>query len=657
MHNGRSTGVAILQQLVLAALLAVSTATVAQTPQKCDVNGDGLINQTDISAIIAARNLPASGPSDPRDPDNNGVIDALDVRTCQLRCTLAGCALPPSNTAPVANGDAYSAQEDSTLIVAAPGVLGNDTDAQNNALTAAVVSGPASGTLVLSPNGSFSYMPAPNFSGTVTFTYRANDGALNSNTATVTISVAAVNDGPVSVPDAYSTAEDTALSVVAPGVLGNDSDVDNPALTAQLVSGPAAGSGSLTLNPNGSFTFTPAANFTGAATFSYRSFDGLLQSGVTLVTINVMPQNDAPVANPDAYSTDEDTVLNVAAPGVRSNDADADGDAFPRLSCRQPAVGVLVLNPNGSFSYTPAINFSGQATFSYRVSDGFSQSTPAIVTLTVLPINDAPVAAGDSYSTPFNTPLVVVGPGVLANDTDQEGNGLTALLGAGPASGSLSLLANGGFTYTPNAGFSGGDSFTYRANDGSTNSNFATVTIAVNAASNTAPTAGNDSYSTPEDTPLVVAAPGVLGNDTDAQSDPLTAAVLVGPAHGALNLNSNGGLTYTPVRQFQWSGQLHLSCQRRRAQFQRRHRLDQRHAGQRRAHRDERQLQHQYRHAAHRRRAWRVGERQRCGRECADGGAGVAAGERHAQSAGQRRVHVYARQRLHRPHHIHVSGV
>ncbi len=552
MQTRHTARFATIVQFMMGLLLMVALPVHGQTPQKCDVNGDGFITTADISLITAARNRPASGANDPRDPDNNGVINALDARTCALRCTLPGCAMP-SNTAPVAVNDAYAANEDTTLVVMAPGVLGNDTDPQNNPLTASVVVGPTTGTLVLSANGSFSYMPAPNFSGPVTFTYRANDGALNSNTATVTINVAAANDGPVGVPDTYSTQEDTPLTVAAPGVLANDTDPDASALSALLVGGPAVSAGTVTLNGNGSFTFTPAPNFTGAATFTYRASDGLLQSGVTTVTINVTTSNDAPTANADAYGTDEDVPLTVAAPGVLGNDDDPDGGGLTAVLATPPTSGTLVLNADGSFIYTPAANFTGAATFTYRANDGLLQSNAATVSLSVLPINDAPVALNDSYSTSANTPLNVTGPGVLGNDTDQEGSGLTAVLVAGPANGTLSLNANGEFTYTPNTGFSGTNTFTYRANDGALDSNNATVTIVVTAVANTPPVANDDNYSTPEDAQLVVAAPGVLGNDTDAQASPLT-AILVSPlnppASGTLNLGSNGSFTYFPAANF-----------------------------------------------------------------------------------------------------------
>ena len=221
------------------------------------------------------------------------------------------------NDAPVAANDSYSDDEDTTLNVAAPGVLGNDSDADGNPLTAVLVSGPlaSQGSLTLNANGSFGFTPALNFNGPVTFTYKANDGTADSNVATVTITVNAVNDAPVATNDSYSVNEDTPLNMAAPGVLGNDTDADGNPLTAVLVSGPLASQGSLTLNANGSFGFTPTLNFNGPATFTYKANDGSADSNVATVTITVNPVNDAPVATNDSYSTNEDTPLTVAAPG------------------------------------------------------------------------------------------------------------------------------------------------------------------------------------------------------------------------------------------------------------------------------------------------------------------------------------------------------
>jgi VCBS repeat-containing protein len=189
------------------------------------------------------------------------------------------------NDVPVARDDAYATDEDTALTVAAPGVLGNDTDADGNALSAVLVSGPAHGTLALSADGSFSYTPVSNFNGTDSFTYKANDGTADSNVAAVTLTVRPRNDAPVAVNDAYTLAEDTTLTVLAAGVLGNDTDLDGDNLTAVLVSGPSHGT--VAVNADGSFTYTPAANYNGSDGFTYKANDGTADSNVATVSLTV----------------------------------------------------------------------------------------------------------------------------------------------------------------------------------------------------------------------------------------------------------------------------------------------------------------------------------------------------------------------------------
>lgn len=192
------------------------------------------------------------------------------------------------------------------------------------------------------------------------------------------------------------------------------------------------------------------------------------------------PANNAPVANNDSYSINEDTSLNAADPGVLANDTDADGDTLSAELVSGPGHGSLTLNSNGSFSYTPAVNYSGADSFTYRAHDGKAYSNPAAVSITVNAVNDAPVAMGDSYTTDEDTPLSVGVPGVLGNDTDVDGDALSAVLVSGPSHGALSLNAGGSFNYTPAAGYSGDDAFSYKANDGSLDSNAVTVVITVN---------------------------------------------------------------------------------------------------------------------------------------------------------------------------------
>src|SRR5207244_287727 len=165
----------------------------------------------------------------------------------------------------------------------------------------------------------------------------ATDGTLASNTATVTIAVSAVNSAPGAVNDSYTTAEDTPLTIAAPGVLGNDADADSSTLTAIVVTNPSHGV--LVLNANGSFTYTPAANYNGLDSFTYKANDGAADSNVATVTITVNPVNDPPVAAGDSYSTNEDTTLTVAAPGVLGNDSDIDSATITAIKMSNPAHG------------------------------------------------------------------------------------------------------------------------------------------------------------------------------------------------------------------------------------------------------------------------------------------------------------------------------
>jgi VCBS repeat-containing protein len=455
-----------------------------------------------------------------------------------------------TNQAPVAAGDAFSTAEDTVLTVPAPGVLGNDSDPDGNPLSAVLVSGPGHGALTLNANGSFSYSPAADFAGSDSFSYRASDGTLTSNVATAAISVTAVNDAPVAAGDAFSTAEETVLTVPAPGVLGNDADPDGDALTAVLVTGPSHGA--LTLNANGSFSYSPAADFAGSDSFSYRASDGTLTSNVATVTITVTGANDAPAAAGNAYTTAEDTALTVPAPGVLGNDADPDGDPLTAVAGSGPSHGTLTLNADGSFTYRPENNFNGSDSFTYQANDGTLDSNQATVTITITGANDAPAADDDAYSTAEGTALTVNAPGVLGDDSDPDHDPLSAVLESGPSHGTLSLNANGSFIYTPVAGYDGPDSFTYRASDGSLESSPATVTITVTN-TNKAPVAAADAYSTAEDTALTVNAPGVLGNDSDPDHDPLSAELVSGPSHGTLTLNANGSFSYRPEDNFNGS--------------------------------------------------------------------------------------------------------
>ena len=195
------------------------------------------------------------------------------------------------NAAPAGVADAYTTTEGQTLTVDAPGVLANDTDADDDTLTATGLTQPANGVVTLEEDGSFVYLPDTGFVGTDTFTYRADDGTSSSAATTVTLTVeeeeAPPNRAPVAVDDAFSTVAGEALSLAAPGVLGNDTDADGDTLTAARLTQPV--NGTVALAANGSFTYTPDAGFVGKDQFTYTAGDGTGTSAPATVTITVKP--------------------------------------------------------------------------------------------------------------------------------------------------------------------------------------------------------------------------------------------------------------------------------------------------------------------------------------------------------------------------------
>ena len=344
-----------------------------------------------------------------------------------------------TNHAPVAADDAFTVNEDQTLT---SDVLANDSDIDTTGLTAALVTGPTNGALALNPDGSFTYTPDADFAGADSFTYTASDGQLTSNTATVSITVTAVNDAPVAADDAFTVNEDQTLTG---DVLANDTDIDTTGLTAALVTGPT--NGALALNPDGSFTYTPDADFAGADSFTYTASDGQLTSNTATVSITVTAVNDAPVAADDAFTVNEDQTL---TGDVLANDSDIDTTGLTAALVTGPTNGTLALNPDGSFTYTPDADFAGADSFTYTASDGQLTSNTATVSITVTAVNDAPVAADIDVQVAEDNSVLV---DLSSAGFDVDGDAFSVAVTQPPSHGSLVDNGDGTFTYTPDADF------------------------------------------------------------------------------------------------------------------------------------------------------------------------------------------------------------
>lgn len=287
-----------------------------------------------------------------------------------------------ANTAPVANDDTFTTDED---VAALGNVLANDTDAEDDSLTASVLTGPLNGTLSLSPNGGFTYTPDPDWSGTDSFTYTASDGSAT-DSATATVNVLPVNDPPVAVSSSTSVDEDSTVNVRVA------TDVDSTVLDADCTSD---GGGSITDEGDGTVTFAPALDFNGAVEITCTLTDdqGEIAESTATIQVGVDPVNDAPVADDDVADVDAGSAVDI---DVLANDSDVDGDALgvTGIANVTPAGATAVANPDNTITYTPPAGYVGPGSFTYRASDGELQSAPATVDVTVFPV----ICSTDSVS-------------------------------------------------------------------------------------------------------------------------------------------------------------------------------------------------------------------------------------------------------------------
>ena len=413
------------------------------------------------------------------------------------------------------------------------------TDADGDSLTYSVVTQPntAHGTVIISGNVAI-FTPKADWNGTTSFTYRANDGKGDSNTATVTIEVLAVNDAPVAQAKAIETNEDTAGTVTLTAT-----DIDSPTPTVfEIVSGPAQGTAAI----SGSvLTYTPPANWSGTTSLTYRAKDsaGAWSSPAT-VTVTVNPVNDAPVAQAKAIETNEDTAGTVT---LTATDIDSPTPTVFEI-VSGPAQGTAAIS-GSVLTYTPPANWSGTTSLTYRAKDSAGAwSSPATVTVTVNPVNDAPVAQAKSITAAEDSSgtvtLTVTDPDIVYGDSHT----FEIVTAPNAAHGSASISGST-LTFTPVANWNGSTSLTYRAKDeAGAYSAAATVSITITAV-NDAPVAEAKSAITDEDVPAIITLSAI---DIDSPA-PTVFEVVEAPnsIHGTVSI-SGGTATFTPA--VNWHG-------------------------------------------------------------------------------------------------------
>ncbi len=516
------------------------------------------------------------------------------------------------NDPPVAGDDTKTTPEDTDLVFNRDQLLLNDNPGPNEEFQTLTVSdvhmtAQTHGTVEM-VNGEITYSPADDFYGDASFTYTLTDNgetngvsAPQSTTGTVNVTVTEVNDTPIPADDTKSIAEDGMLTFAGSQLLVNDSPGPNEAsqsLAVDVVTETPETHGTVSLETNGDVIYTPVADFYGTATFTYTVLDNGktnatndFLSATATVTVNVTEVNDAPVPADDTRTVAEDGDLVFNASELLANDSPGPNESSQTLLVTDVTPGSethgTVQLENGSITYSPALDFFGEAWFTYTVEDnGKTDGSPAhltaqaTVSVTVTEVNDVPQLQDDTATSPEDTWLVIPVATLLANDSAGPGESgqtltLTAVTNSAATHGqatyyeSSHTAANGTsyppdtIIYIPDEHFNGAASFTYTVtDDGTTNGvndpRTAVATVLVNVTEvNDAPIAADDSgFTTAEELALTIPSADLLPNDLPGGGETeqtLTVTAVQGndDTHGDVQLDLQTGIiTYEPEPQY-----------------------------------------------------------------------------------------------------------
>ncbi|HIF9391945.1 TPA: Ig-like domain-containing protein, partial [Photobacterium damselae] len=444
--------------------------------------------------------------------DGNGGTDTITVTV----------NVTPVNDAPVGEDVSAETQEETAVT----GQL-TATDVDGDNLTFKPGSDPTNGQVTVNPDGSWEYVPKPDFNGEDSFTVVVDDGNGGTDTITVTVNVTPVNDAPVGEDVSAETQEETAVT----GQL-TATDVDGDNLTFKPGTNPE--NGSVTINADGSWEYVPNPDFNGEDSFTVVVDDGNGGTDTITVTVNVTPVNDAPVGEDVSAETQEETAVTGQLTAT-----DVDGDNLSFKPGSNPENGSVTVNPDGSWEYVPNPDFNGEDSFTVVVDDGNGGSDTITVTVNVTPVNDAPV--GEDVSAETQEETAVIGQ---LTATDVDGDNLTFKPGTNPENGQVTVNADGSWEYVPNTDFNGEDSFTVVVDDGNGGTDTITVTVNVTPV-NDAPVGEDVSAETQEETAVT----GQL-TATDADGDNLTFKPGTNPENGSVTINSDGSWEYVPNPDF-----------------------------------------------------------------------------------------------------------
>ncbi len=455
----------------------------------------------------------------------------------------------------VARDDAgFAVEEDGFLTIEARRLLSNDADGDR--MIVAQVKDAVGGRASLASNGEISFTPAPDYNGPASFTYVANTPEGGRAEAVVRIDVTAVNDAPVARPDSsFETLEGQSFVIGKAALLANDSDVDGDRLSISAVFGNADVEAFIT--ETGDILVLPRAYFFGTSSIAYEITDPSGLTSTSTVQVQVVPVNDAPMTQPDAFIIDEDHPILLPAVDLLGNDSDPDGDLLTIASVRFGFGGSVQLYDNQTILFTPWQDHFGQAWFRYTASDGQGGFTEQRVDIQVNPVNDAPVARDESYADDAGAYLRGVEDAaldipfaeLLKNDYDVDSLTLRLDTISYSENGQAEILDNGVVRFTPEPDYWGVASFRYVVSDAEGRVDDALVTLYFDPVADGPPVAGDDIVHVYEDVPTIIPRDVLLANDIDIDRDPLMITSISRDlsGHGTVAFTDTGDILFTPA--------------------------------------------------------------------------------------------------------------
>ncbi|MFB5177430.1 tandem-95 repeat protein [Vibrio alginolyticus] len=459
----------------------------------------------------------------------------------------------PINDAPVSGNLAYSVDEDNSITLSQEQLLAQASDVEGDALTASnlVVDGDA--TVTANDDGSFTITPDANFNGDIDITFDINDGS-DTIVATADLTVNPVNDLPQPEDQAFTIGEDGVLTFTDQDLLDGATDIDGDDLSVEGVTYTGA-DGVLTDNGDGTYSFAPNENFNGDVNFTFDVSDGT-DTVTANIDVSVTPENDPPIAGSTSYTVHEDNSITISNEQLLANSSDVEGDVSVDSVSYSGADGVFQDNGDGTYTFSPNENFNGEVSLDVVVvdEDGATDSTTAGIT--VLEVNDPPIAGATSYSVNEDEVITISSEQLLANASDVEGEVAIDSVGYSGSDGIFTDNGDGTFSFAPNENFNGDVSLDVVVvdEDGATVATNANIDV---LPVNDAPVSGDLAYSVDEDGSITLSQEQLLAQAGDVDGDDLTASNLTVDGNATVVAHDDGSFTITPDADF--NGDIDLS--------------------------------------------------------------------------------------------------